>query len=73
MEQFLRRQRAFVTSVGTQFGPFTDEPDDLWGVVSAGVNFFSPGANTSLFGKVDVAFGDETEGVAARGGMRYNW
>jgi autotransporter family porin len=47
--------RAFVTSVGTQFGPFTDEPDDLWGVVSAGVNFFSPGANTSIFGKADVA------------------
>jgi hypothetical protein len=37
-------------------------------VVSAGVNFFSPGANTSIFGKVDVAFGDETEGVSARGG-----
>jgi outer membrane autotransporter protein len=65
--------QATVTSLGTTFGPFTDEPDDLWGVVSAGVNFFSPGANTSLFGKVDVAFGDETEGVSARGGMRYNW
>ena len=65
--------QATLTSLGTSFGPFTDEPDDLWGVVSAGVNFFSPGANTSLFGKVDVAFGDETEGVSARGGMRYNW
>jgi outer membrane autotransporter protein len=65
--------QATVTSLGTSFGPFTDEPDDLWGVVSAGVNFFSPGANTSLFGKVDVAFGDETEGVGAKGGMRYNW
>jgi len=42
-------------------------------VASAGVNFFSPGANTSLFGNVDVAFGDETEGVSAKGGMRYNW
>jgi hypothetical protein len=30
-------------------------------------------ANTSLFGKVDVAFGDETEGLSAKGGMRYNW
>ena len=26
-----------------------------------------------MFGKVDVAFGDETEGVSAKGGMRYNW
>lgn len=42
-------------------------------MVSTGVNFFSPGANTSLFGKVDVAFGNETEGLSAKGGMRYNW
>jgi len=64
---------AAVTSLGTKFGPFTDEPDDVWGVVSTGVNFFSPGASTSLFGKVDVTFGEETEGVSAKGGMRYNW
>jgi len=62
-----------VTSLGTKFGPFTDQPDDLWGVASAGVNFFSPGANTSLFAKVDVTLGDEVEGVSAKGGMRYNW
>ena len=55
------------------FGPFTDEPDDVWGVVSTGVNFFSPNAQTSLFAKLDVTFGDETEGVSAKGGMRYNW
>ena len=42
-------------------------------MASAGVNFFSPGANTSLFGKVDVAFGDETEGLSAKGGSAYNW
>jgi hypothetical protein len=38
--------KATVTSFGTSF-QFTDEPDDVWGVVSTGVNFFSPGANTS--------------------------
>jgi hypothetical protein len=38
-----------------------------------GVNFFSPGANTSLFGKVDVSFGDELEGISARGGVRHSW
>lgn len=45
----------------------------MWGVVSTGVNFFSPGANSSLFAKLDVTFGEEVEGVSARGGMRYNW
>lgn len=65
--------KATVTSVGTAFGPFTDERDDVWGEVSTGVNFFSPGANTSLFAKVDVSFGEDVEGVSAKGGMRYNW
>jgi autotransporter family porin len=61
-----------VTSLGTTFR-LEDEPDDVWGVASAGVNFFSPGASTSLFAKLDVTFGEETEGVSAKGGMRYNW
>jgi outer membrane autotransporter protein len=65
--------KATVTSLGTKFGPFTDEPDDVWGVVSTGVNFFSPGTQSSLFAKLDVTFGDEVEGVSAKGGMRYNW
>jgi outer membrane autotransporter protein len=69
----LGENKATVTSLGTSFGPFTDEPDDVWGVVSTGVNFFSPNAQTSLFAKLDVTFGDETEGVSAKGGMRYNW
>jgi autotransporter family porin len=64
--------KATVTSTGTTFR-FKDEPDDVWGVASAGVNFFSPGASTSLFAKLDVTFGEETEGVSAKGGMRYNW
>jgi autochaperone domain-containing protein len=65
--------KATVTLLGTKFGPFTDEPDDVWGVVSTGVNFFSPGTQSSLFAKLDVTFGDEVEGISAKGGMRYNW
>jgi autotransporter family porin len=64
---------ATVTSLGTRFGPFTDEPADVWGEISTGVNFFSPGANSSLFAKLDVIFGEEIDGVSAKGGMRYNW
>jgi autotransporter family porin len=64
--------KATVTSLGTRF-QFTDEPDDVWGVASAGVNFFSPGASTSLFAKLDVTFGEDTEGVSAKGGMRVSW
>jgi hypothetical protein len=37
------------------------------------VNFFSPGTQTALFAKLDVTFGDEVDGVSAKGGMRYNW
>jgi autotransporter family porin len=61
-----------LTSSGTTFS-FEDEPDDVWGVVSGGVNFFNPSAQTSVFAKVDVAFGEETDGIAARGGMRISW
>jgi hypothetical protein len=32
--------------------------------VSAGVNFFNPPANTSVFAKVDVTFGEDIDGVA---------
>jgi hypothetical protein len=39
----------------------------------SGANFFSPGANTSLFGKVDVTFGEETNGISAKGGVRHSW
>jgi hypothetical protein len=37
------------------------------------INFFSPGTQSSLFAKLDVTFGEETEGVSAKGGMRVNW
>jgi autotransporter family porin len=64
---------ATVTSLGTPFGPFTDQGDNGWGVVSAGVNGFSASGRSSAFAKVDVIFGDQTDGISAKGGMRYNW
>jgi len=63
---------ASLTSTGTLF-QFTDAPEDLWGVVSGGVNFFNPSAQTSVFAKVDYTFADQTQGVGVRAGMRYNW
>ncbi len=42
----------------------------MWGEVSAGVNFFNPSANTSVFAKVDVTFGDNIDGVGGKAGMR---
>ncbi|MGH6735077.1 MAG: hypothetical protein ACRECX_03225 [Methyloceanibacter sp.] len=63
---------ATLTSSGTTFR-FTDEPEEVWGVVSAGVNFFNPGAQTAVFAKVDYTFADQTEGIGVRGGMRYSW
>jgi hypothetical protein len=64
--------KATVTSLGTTFGPFTDEPDDVLGVVSTDVNFFAPDAQTSVFAKLDVTFGDDVEGISAKGGTRYS-
>jgi len=64
--------RATLTSTNTQL-IFTDQPDDVWGEVSGGINFFNPEARTALFAKVDYIFADDTEGVLGRAGMRYNW
>ena len=64
--------RATLTSTNTQL-IFTDQPDDVWGEVSGGINFFNPEARTALFAKVDYIFADDTEGVRGRAGMRYNW
>ena len=61
-----------LTSSGRTF-EFVDEPDDVWGVLSGGVNFFNPGAQTALFAKADVTVGEETDGISVKGGMRYNW
>lgn len=50
-----------------------DEPDDVWGVASAGVNFFNPSKQTSVFAEVDWTFGEETDGIAGRAGLRVSW
>lgn len=61
-----------LTSTNTTFR-LVDEPDDVWGVASAGVNFFNPSKQTSVFAKVDWTFGDETDGVTGRAGLRVSW
>ncbi|MGK2922038.1 MAG: autotransporter outer membrane beta-barrel domain-containing protein [Methyloceanibacter sp.] len=63
---------ATLTSTGRDF-QLVDETDDVWGEVSAGVNFFNPGAQTAVFAKVDYVFADEAQGTTVKGGMRYNW
>ena len=63
---------ASVLSSNTTF-EFVDEPEDVWTVLSAGANVFNPGAQTTVFAKLDVTLADETEGVSAKAGMRYNW
>jgi autotransporter family porin len=45
----------------------------VWGEVSAGVNFFNPSANTSVFAKLDVTFGDDIDGVGGKADMRVSW
>jgi autotransporter family porin len=37
------------------------------------VNFFNPSANTSVFAKLDVTFGDNIEGFSGKAGMRVSW
>ncbi len=64
--------RATLVSNDTTFR-LTDEVQDVWGVISGGLNIFNPGGNTSAFAKVDVTFGDDVDGLAARLGMRRTW
>ena len=63
---------ATLVSTGKTFS-FTDEPPDSWGQISTGVNFFNPSANTSVFAKFDVNFGDDLTGIGGRAGMRVKW
>jgi autotransporter family porin len=58
-----------LVSTGTTF-ILKDDLQDVWGEVSAGVNFFNPSANTSVFAKLDVTFGDDLDGVGGKAGMR---
>ena len=64
--------QATLVSTDTTF-ILKDDLEDVWGEVSAGVNFFSPSANTSLFAKLDVTFGDDIDGVGGKADMRVSW
>ncbi|MBM3544337.1 MAG: autotransporter outer membrane beta-barrel domain-containing protein [Alphaproteobacteria bacterium] len=64
--------QATLVSNGTIFR-FEDNLDDVWGEVSAGVNFFNPSAGTAVFAKLDVTFGDEVDGIGGKAGMRVAW
>ena len=61
-----------LVSTSTSFH-LEDNLQDVWGEVSAGVNFFNPGANTSVFAKLDVTFGDNIDGIGGKAGMRVSW
>ena len=63
---------ATLVSTGTTFH-LEDNLEDVWGEASAGVHFFNPSANTSVFAKLDVTFGDHIDGVGGKAGMRVTW
>ena len=63
---------ATLISSGTTFR-IEDQLEDMWGEVSAGVNFFNPSARTSVFAKLDVTVGDNIDGVGGKAGMRVAW
>lgn len=69
---FTDDNQAKLVSSGSTFR-FQDDLDDVWGEVSAGVNFFNPSATTAVFAKVDVTFGEDVEGVGGKAGMRVSW
>lgn len=54
-----------LASGGTRF-LVEDDLDDVWGEVSAGVNFFNPSASTAVFAKLDVTFATTWTASAAR-------
>jgi autotransporter-like protein/autochaperone domain-containing protein len=64
--------QATLVSTGRTFR-FEDQLEDVWGEVSAGVNFFNFSQTTAVFAKVDVSFGDDLTGVGGKAGMRVNW
>ena len=68
----LSDHKATLVSTGTSF-TVKDDLQDVWGELSAGVNFFNPAAITSLFAKVDVTFGEDLDGVGGKAGMRVAW
>ena len=63
---------ATLVSTGTAFN-LQDRLDDVWGDVSAGVNFFNFTTGTTVFAKLDVTFGDDLSGIGGKAGMRVAW
>jgi Autotransporter beta-domain/Autochaperone Domain Type 1 len=63
---------ATLVSTGRTFR-FEDQLQDVWGEISAGVNFFNFSQTTAVFAKVDVTFGDDLTGLGGKAGMRVSW
>jgi outer membrane autotransporter protein len=63
---------ATLVSTGSTFR-YQDNLDDVWGEVSAGVNFFNLSQTTSVFAKTDVTFGEDVTGLGGKAGMRVSW
>jgi len=70
--EFEDSNNATLLSSGALFS-LADNFQDTWGEVSAGINLFNLGAGASGFGKVDVTFGDDIDGVGGQLGVRYKW
>ena len=69
---FTDDNQATLVSTGTTFR-FEDKLQDVWGEVSAGVNFFNFSQTTAVFAKLDVTFGDDVTGLGGKAGMRVAW
>jgi len=69
---FTDNNQATLVSTGTAFR-YQDNLDDVWGEVSAGVNFFNLSATTAVFAKLEVTFGENVSGVGGKAGMRVSW
>jgi autotransporter family porin len=63
---------ATLVSTGRTFA-FQDDLEDVWGEVSAGVNFFNFSQTTAVFAKLDVSLGDDLTGVGGKAGLRVSW
>ena len=69
---FTDDNQATLVSSGTTFR-YQDQLDDVWGEVSAGVNFFNFSQTTAVFAKLDVTFGEDVTGLGGKAGMRVAW
>ncbi|BAQ16363.1 autotransporter domain-containing protein [Methyloceanibacter caenitepidi] len=63
---------ATLVSSGTTFN-FSDDLDDVWGELSAGVNLFNFSQTTAVFAKVDYTFGEDVQGLGGKAGVRVAW